>query len=204
MHYHLISSIHAPPRPSHPVATNPTVQIHTIHTKQSTNPVATNPPIQIQTRHTQQSTKILTPLDVGYDIIHALSSHLISSIHILDQVTLLPPTLQSRSTQHTHNNHLTYSHPLTLDMISSMHYYLISSIHAPPRPSHPVATNPPAQIHATQTQQSTKILTPIGVGYDTIHALSSHLIHPSTSLTKSPCWHQPPSPDPHNTHRTIS
>ena len=77
------------------------------------------------------------------------------SIHLLDQVTPLSPTPQSRSTQHTHNNQLLYSHPLALDRISSMHYHLISC-------------------------------------------------HPSTSLTKSPRCHQPPSPDPHNTHTTMN
>ena len=65
--------IHPPPSPSHPFATNPPVQIHTTHTQQSTN--------------------ILTPLGLGYDIIHALSSH--PFIHLLDQVTPLQPTLKA-------------------------------------------------------------------------------------------------------------
>ena len=147
-------------------------------------------------------------------------------MHLLDQVTPLPPTPQSRSTQYTRNNQLTplpptprsrsrqdthnnqqkYSHPLTLDMISSMHYHLISShlIHPHPRPSHPVATNPPVQIHTTHTQQSSNILTPLDVGYDIIHALLSHLIHPCTSSTKSPRCHQPSSPDPRNADTTIN
>jgi len=160
MHYHLISSIHPPPRPNHPVATNPPSQIHTTHTQQSTN--------------------ILTPLGLGYDIIHALSSH--PSIHLLDQVTLLPPTQQSRSNQQTHNNQLTYLCTLALDMISSMHYHLISSIHQPPRPSHPIVTNPPVQIHTTRKEQSINILPPLGLGYNIIHVLSLHLIHPSIHL----------------------
>ena len=57
--------------------------------------------IHDDTVHTQQSTNILTPLGLGYDIIHALSMHP-ASIHLLDQVTPLPPTKpQSRSTQHS-------------------------------------------------------------------------------------------------------
>ena len=82
-----------------------------------------------------------------------------------------------------------YSHPLALDMISSMHYIIIQCIHPPPRPSHPVATNqsPSPHPHNTQsTQQSTNILTPLGLGYDIIHALHYHPMHPSTSSTKSP------------------
>ena len=128
-------------------------------------------PYPHNTVHTQQSTDILTPLGLGYDIIHALSMHP-ASIHLLDQVTPLPPTSpQSRSTQHTHNNQLTYSHPLALDMISSMHYHLITSIHPPTQPSQPLVTNPTIQIHTTHTQQSTNILTPLCLGYDIIHAL---------------------------------
>ena len=47
-------------------------------------------------------------------------------------------------------------------------------IHPPPSSSHPFATNPPVQIHTTYTQQSTNILTPIGIGYDIIREISSH------------------------------
>ena len=84
-------------------------------------------------------------------LMHALSC--LPSIHILEQVTPLSPTPQSRSTQDTHNNRLTYSHPLALDMISSMHYHVISShpsasfiksplCHQPPSPD-------PHNIHTT-------------------------------------------------------
>ena len=86
-----------------------------------------------------------------HTLMHALSSR--PSIHLLEQVTPLSPTPQSRTTQDTHNNRLTYSHPLALDMISSMHYHVVSShpsasfiksplCHQPPSPD-------PHNIHTT-------------------------------------------------------
>jgi hypothetical protein len=132
MHCHFISSIHQPTLPSHPIVTNPPVQIHTTHTEQSIN--------------------ILTPLVLGYDIIHALSFQFIHpSIHLLDQVTTLPSSPHSRSTQHTHNNQSTYSHPLALDMISSMHYHLIhpSSYLTKSLPCHQPPSPDPHITHTT-------------------------------------------------------
>jgi len=195
MQYHLISSHLISSHLIHP----------SIHLLDPVTPFPTTPQSRSRQHspHTTINQHTHTPWPwIWYHQCIIISSH--QSVHLLNQVIPLSPAPQSRFTQHTHNNQLTYSHPLALDMISSMHYHLITSIHPPTQPSQPLVTNPTIQIHTTHTQQSTNILTPLGLGYDIIHALSSHLIHLSTSSTKSPRWHQPHSPDPHITHTTIN